>query len=347
MNILAIDTSCDETSVAITNQQKVISNVLFSQSKLHNQYGGVYPSLAKREHLINIKPAINLALKRAHLNFKQIKALAITFGPGLAPALEVGISATKELSQKYNLPVIPVDHIEGHIYSVFATNQNNLPNRQFRFPILAFVISGGHTELILLKDHINYQIVGSTLDDAAGEALDKAARVLGLGYPGGPIIENLAKLGDPTKYILPIPMIKHKTLDFSYSGLKTAFKRVVYSLKEAEKLKELSNLAASFQQAVFKSLLLKLEKAVLLYQPKLVTVSGGVSDNKQLRKQTRALLKSIAPVYFTALKNLTTDNAAMIGVAAFFKYQKGIVLKNPQKLERIPRANLDFYVKKA
>lgn len=346
MNILAIDTSCDETSVAITNGLKVITNVLFSQSKLHSAYGGVYPSLAKREHLTKIKPAIKLALKRANLTFKQIQAIAITFGPGLAPALQVGINVAKDISQKYNLPLIPVDHIEGHIYSTLASNKEGKPQRQFIFPLLAFIISGGHTQLVLMKDHISYQIIGQTLDDAAGEALDKAARVLGLGYPGGPIIEKLAKNGQSDKYSLPIPMIKHQSLDFSYSGLKTAFKRLVYSLTESQKLQEIPNLTASFQQAVFTSLLIKLKKAISLYQPKLVVIGGGVSDNRQLRQQIRKLVKNQIPVYFPPLKNLTGDNAAMIGVAGYFKFKKGLILEDISKLDRIPRANLDIYINK-
>ena len=345
MLILSIDTSCDETAVAVTKQRRVLSNVLFSQIKLHQQYGGVYPSLAKREHLTKIEPAINLALKRARLNLKQIKALAVTFGPGLPPALEVGVNKAKELANKYQKPLIPVDHIEGHIYSVFAQNKAGKPIRNFSFPTLAFIISGGHTELVLWQDHIKYKIIGQTLDDAAGEALDKAARLIGLGYPGGPIIERLAKKGNPNQYPLPTPMLQHKSLDFSYSGLKSAFKRLVYSLSEKEKNQHLADLCASFQAVVIKSLLIKLNLALRSNKVKALIVGGGVSDNKELRKQIRRLVKQHQiRVYFPPLKYLTTDNAAMIGVAAYYKYQKGIYLKNPDQLDRIPRANLDVYV---
>lgn len=344
MNILAIDTSCDETSVAITSGQKIISNVLFSQAKLHSQYGGVFPSLAKREHLTKIKPTVALALKRARLNWKQIAAIAVTFGPGLAPALEVGINMAKELSKKYSLPLIPVDHLEGHIYSAFVQNQQGKPNREIKFPLLALIVSGGHTQLVLMRQHVHYQILGQTLDDAAGEALDKAARLLGLGYPGGPIIERLAKTGNCQKYLLPIPMQHHAGLDFSFSGLKTAFKRVVYNLPEPEKNQNLNHLCASFQQAVITALLLKLKLAITQYQPKLLVVGGGVADNQALRQQIRALFKKQLPIYFPAQKFLNGDNAAMIGVAASFKYQKGIILKNPNKLDRLPRANLNYYL---
>ncbi len=344
MMILSIDTSCDETSAALTQEQKVLSNVLFSQVKIHAPYGGVFPSLAKREHLTKIKPAVALALKRANLTMDKVEAIAVTFGPGLPPALEVGVNFAKALAQKYHQPLIPVDHLEGHIYSTITQNQKGKPNRQFCFPLLALIVSGGHTQLVLMKDHVNYQIIGQTLDDAAGEALDKAARLMGLGYPGGPIIERLAKTGQANQYALPVPMLKHQSLDFSYSGLKAAFKRLIYTLDEKQKLTDLSNLCASFQQTVITSLLKKLQMAIKQYQPKLVVVGGGVSDNKELRKQLRVLLANKIPVYFPALKNLTGDNAAMIGVAAYFKWQKGIYLKDPTRLDRLPRTNLNNYL---
>jgi N6-L-threonylcarbamoyladenine synthase len=344
MIILAIDTSCDETSVAITNKQQILSNVLFSQIKIHAPYGGVYPTLAKREHLGKITPAINLALKRARLKIKEIEAVAVTFGPGLAPALEVGINTAKELVNKYQLPLIPVDHLEGHIYSAFVQNRQGNPKRSFQFPLLALIVSGGHTQLVLMKDHVQYQIKGQTRDDAAGEALDKAARLIGLGYPGGPIIERLAKQGDPHKYSLPIPMQKQIGLDFSYSGLKSAFKRLVSQLSEKEKLDNLANLCASFQQTVITSLLNKLKNATYSLQPKLLIVGGGVANNKELRRQIRLLVKKQVPVFFPPQKNLNGDNAAMIGVAGYFKWQKGIYLKDPSQLDRLPRTNLDNYV---
>lgn len=345
MNILAIDTSCDETSVAITNKQRILSNIIFSQVKLHQQFGGVFPSLAKREHLTKIQPIITLALKRAGLNWRQIQAIAVTFGPGLAPALEVGINTAKQLSQKYQLPLIPVDHLEGHIYSVFIQSQSNNPKRLIKFPLLALIVSGGHTQLVLMTQHLHYQILGQTLDDACGEAFDKAARLLGLGYPGGAIIERLAKTGDPTKYPLPIPMQHHPGLDFSYSGLKTAFKRLVYGLSEQEKNQNLSHLCAGFQQTIITSLILKLKLAIAKYQPKLLVIGGGVADNQMLRKQVRKEFKKQLPIYFPPLKRLSGDNAAMIGVVAHFKFQNGIVLKDPIKLDRLPRANLNYYLK--
>lgn len=346
MLILSIDTSCDDTSVAITEKRQVIAKVQFSQIKVHAPFGGVYPSLAKREHLTKIDPAIFLALKRAKLTFKEIEAIAVTYGPGLPPALEVGVQKAIVLAKKYHKPLIPVDHLEGHIYSSFAQNQQGKPTHEFKFPTLAFIISGGHTQLVLLKEHLNYQIFGETLDDAAGEALDKAARLLGLGYPGGPIIEKLAKQGGPTKYILPIPMQQFKDLRFSFSGLKTAFKRLVYKLTEKEKLSNLADLCASYQNAIFTALLGKLKLALKIYSVKQVVFGGGVTDNKELRKRARKIIKPFKiPIYFPPYKYLSTDNAAMIGVVAYYKYQKGIIINNPDKLDRIPRSNLDNYLK--
>ena len=345
MIILAIDTSCDETSVAVTSGRRILSNVLFSQIKIHAPYGGVYPILAKCEHLAKIDPAVKLALKRARLSLNDINAIAVTFGPGLAPALEVGINKAKALANEFTKPLIPVDHIEGHIYSPFVENQNGKPKRPLLFPLMAFVISGGHTELVLLPKAVHYHILGETLDDAAGEALDKAARLLNLGYPGGPIIERLAKTGNPKKYSLPLPLAGSTNLSFSYSGLKTAFKRVVEALPEKQKQKDLNDLSASFQSVLIKSLVIKLKLALKRYPVKMLSVGGGVADNRALRAAIRQAAKETnVPVYFPTTKSLTTDNAAMIGVAAHFKQEKGIFIKDIGKLDRIPRANLDQYV---
>jgi N6-L-threonylcarbamoyladenine synthase len=345
MKILSIDTSCDETSIAITEGRKTITHVEFSQIKVHQPYGGVYPSLAKREHLTKINPAIHLALKRTRLSIEKIDAFAVTFGPGLAPALEVGINTAKNLAKKHNKPLIPVDHIEGHIYSSYVQNSAGKPNRNIEFPFLAFIISGGHTQLVLVTDHIKYKIIGETLDDAAGEALDKAARMLGLGYPGGAVIERLAKNGKNDSFKLPIGMQKHQGLDFSFSGLKTAFNRLLRKMSEDEINKNMENLAASFQNAVFTALLVKLERALKNESYKNIVFGGGVSANMNLRKRVRKLAKKYkAKVYFPSLKYLSSDNASMIGVVAHYKYQKGIVLQNLEKLDRAPRASLDMFV---
>lgn len=348
MNILAIDTSADETSVAITNKQRVISNVIFSQIALHAQYGGVFPSLAKREHYSKIKPAIELALKKANTHFTDISAIAVTFGPGLPPALEVGVSTAKNLALVYKKPLIPVDHIEGHIYSPFVQNRNGNPHKPFIFPFLALVVSGGHTELVLVKNHIHYTILGQTLDDAAGEAIDKAGRLLGIGYPAGNALEELAKKGDKTLYALPIPMIKLPGYDFSYSGLKTSFKHLISTLSEKERVKHVHDLAACFQETVIQSLLLKLDRVMKKNSSiPLLVLGGGVSANKILTARFRALAHSYnMKAYTPPYHYLSGDNAAMIGVVAWFKYRAGIVLtgkKQIQNLDRAPRANLDQF----
>ncbi len=345
MIILSIDTSADETSVAITSGRKTIASVQFSQIPIHKNYGGIYPILAKREHQAKIVPVIDHTLRKARTEISQIDAFAVTFGPGLPPALEVGVQKAKELALTYKKPLIPVDHIEGHIYSAFVQNRNGNPAREMKFPCLALVISGGHTELVLMNDHIDYSIIGTTLDDAAGEALDKAARMLGFQYPGGPIIEQFALKGNIKAIPFPIPMLKSGTLDFSYSGIKTAFKYMLEKMSPEEKIAALPDLCATFQNSVFESIKQKFRKAILKYNPKIISVGGGVSSNVLLRKNLREIAKECnKSIYFPPYKYLNTDNAAMIGVAAFYKYEKGIYLTDPTKLDRIPRANLDSWI---
>ncbi|MBU2592096.1 MAG: tRNA (adenosine(37)-N6)-threonylcarbamoyltransferase complex transferase subunit TsaD [Patescibacteria group bacterium] len=345
MKILAIETSCDETAAAVTEGRKILSNAVFSQINIHKKYGGVYPVLAKRAHQEKVGPIIEKALKDAGVKIGQIDAFAATFGPGLVIALEVGLNKAKELALKYQKPLIPVDHIEGHVYSVFGQNRNGLPKRNFDFPFLALIVSGGTTSLIMVEDHLKYQILGKTLDDAAGEALDKAAKMIGLGYPGGPIIEELAKEGNPDFLSLPMPMKQRKDLDFSYSGLKTAFKRELEKLSSKSINKNLANLAASFQETVFGSIIDKLESALEETGVKTLAVGGGVIANTALRKKIRAVVrKKGVSVYFPYQKRLFNDNAAMIGVAAYFKYRKGVYLTgNFDKLDRVGRPELKIW----
>ncbi len=346
--ILAIDTSCDETSVAVTSGRKVISNIIVSQTALHAPFGGVYPTVAKREHESKLKPAIALALRRAYISMTQLSAIAVTFGPGLPPALEVGVRTAKELAIEHNLPIIPVDHIEGHIYSVFAQNKNGKPGRDIAFPFLALIVSGGHTELVLVKNHIDYYILGETLDDAAGEALDKTARMLGLGYPGGAVLERIALQGDPTRFHFPIPMPQRHDLNFSYSGLKTAMMRTLAPMSEEERIQNIPHLAASFQRTVVISLIKKLEKAMREHPTKLVILGGGVGQNILLAHQFRsAVRKQGAKPLTPAYRYLYGDNAAMIGIVAHFKLHNAIIIKTREKIEkldRVPRAHLDTWV---
>lgn len=346
MKILAIETSCDETAAAVTEGRKILSNAVFSQINLHKKYGGVYPALARREHEKKIDPVVNKALANAKTKIEEIDAIAVTFGPGLVIALEVGIKKAKELAQKYNKPLIPVDHTEGHIFSGFCQNKNGKPDKEIKFPFLALIVSGGHTSIILIKDYLKYAILGKTLDDAAGEALDKAAKMMGLGYPGGPIIEKLAEKGDSKFLDLPIPMAKIKTLDFSYSGLKTAFKNKMEKMKRTEIINHLPDLAASFQKTVFESIIKKLSDAIDQTEVKNLAIGGGVMANKKLRQMIGKLAKEKdIKLYHPYSKKLYGDNGAMIGVAGYFKYQKGIFLKeNFQKLERFGRPNLKMWV---
>lgn len=344
MNILAIDTSCDETAVAITNGRKILSNVIYSQVLIHKKWGGVVPSLAKRAHQERIDFVVEEALKKYSRasSFSSIDAVAITYGPGLAIALEVGIQKAKELARKHKKKLIAVNHMEGHMYSCFAQNREGNPDIPISFPYLALLVSGGHTELVLFKDHLSYKILGETIDDAAGEALDKAAKLLGFGYPGGPLIERLSQeVKHRDKYTLPRPMKKSEDLNFSFSGLKTAFYYLLKKLDEKEKNEHMKLLASSFQEAVFESLLFKTEKAIRKTGVNKLLVGGGVIANKHLRNYIRRLVKKYkGRVLFPPFQYLSGDNAAMIGIAASYKAQRGVFVKNHSKLDRIPRLSL-------
>jgi len=347
--ILAIDTSCDETSAALTQGRRILSNIVSSQINIHKKYGGVFPALAKRAHEEKIDYVIKEALKRARVELKSLSAIAVTYGPGLAIALEVGIKKAKELSKNQKIPLIAVNHMEGHIYSTIAQNRNGKPEREIKFPGLCLLVSGGHTELVLMTNHGKYKVLGHTLDDACGEALDKAAKILKLGYPGGPIIERLAEelCSAPRAcpsidiYRFNQPLKEKKNLNFSYSGLKTQFLYLVGRMKEEEMGRELRNLAFSFQEAAFKQLIRKTSQAVEIYQPKTLIAGGGVIANKYLKKLLRRLVKeNKIPIFFPINKNLIGDNAAMIGVAAFYKYQRNEIVKNIETLDREPRLSL-------
>jgi len=336
--ILAVDTSLDETSVAITRGRRVLTNVVFSQIKYHQKYRGVMPSLAKRLHQEKLPLVIKKALKNVSLQKKDIDIWAVTQGPGQAIALEVGINTVKKLAPKYQKPIIAVNHMIGHVYSAFCQNKNAKPEREFEFPYLVLIISGGHTQLLLFKDHLKFELLGETLDDAVGEALDKAARMLGFGYPGGPIIERLSKKGKVDKYKLPVPLIHKGGLDFSYSGLKTA---LLYKTKEMGKLskQEIYDLSASFQATVIKSFLFKIKRAFKEYRDidRLIVV-GGVSSNEAIRRGLKKEFKD-KNILFPSLKGVFTDNAAMIGVAAYYYYLSK-KWADSNNLDRLP--NMDF-----
>lgn len=339
MKILAIETSCDETAVAVVEGRRVLSNVIYSQVLIHKKWGGVVPSLAKRAHEEKIDYVISEATKKFPI--EELDAVAVTQGPGLAVALEVGIKRAKELADKYDKKLISINHLEGHLYSPFVQNSRGSPAIEFEFPYLGLVISGGHTEIVRFKNHLDYEVIGSTIDDAAGEAIDKAAKLLGLGYPGGPVMETLAKQGkNKDSFNFPRPMLHSRDLNFSFSGLKTSF---YYFLKKnpPKNASEIRQLASSFQEAVFDTIIKKTEKAIIITGINRLIIGGGVSANLYLRKKLRDLVKKHhGKVLFPSFKYLTGDNAAMIGVVASYKANEGIYVEDRQSLDRIPRMSL-------
>ena len=352
MKILAIETSCDDTCAAVLENDRLLSSVISSQTDLHAKWGGVVPDIAKRAHAERIDPVIIEALIRSKIYdlrnknktieslIKNIDVIAVTLGPGLAIALGIGVNTAKEMAIKYNKKLIGVNHVEGHILANLIKNKEGKPDRKIEFPALALTVSGGHTKLILMKEIGDYTVIGETLDDAAGEALDKAAKMMGLGYPGGPIIERLAEKGDKKYLVLPRPLSGQKNFDYSFSGLKTSF---YYQIKDwpKEKIGEnLANLSASFQDAVFDSLLIKFKKAVEFYNPKTLLASGGVMANLELRKRLRKMAKEDnTPIYMPVKKQFNTDNAAMIGITAYYKALRDEFVEDKEELDRDPRLN--------
>ncbi len=382
--ILAIDTSCDETSAAVTLGRIVLSNIIASQTEIHQEYGGVFPTLAKRAHQQNIKPVVKTALKRAGVKLSQLDAVAVTAGPGLAPALEVGIDFAKKLSLQENMPLAAINHIEAHALSVLAYRcSRDLPIKeilqkkeslgsekpfadslkikklasalvnfkkqelQAKFPVLAVVVSGGHTEFILVKDIGSYQILGQTIDDAAGEALDKVGRMLNLGYPAAPAMEELAKKGDKHRFQFPLPMTEKPNFNVSYSGLKTSAQRLIEELKADSSWNQetIIDFSASFQFAVFRHLDYKLNKLLQHFekdeQPaiKQIWLGGGVARNIELRRHLRKIARNFNLKVKTPYeKRLCSDNAAMIGIAANFHYLSGSTIPaRPSQIDKLDR----------
>jgi N6-L-threonylcarbamoyladenine synthase len=309
--ILAIETSCDETAAAVIKDGKIISSIIASQAELHSQYGGVVPEVAAREHVPTIIPTIDMALKKSRTKLTDLDVIAVTHGPGLATSLHTGIDAAKSLSLALNIPLLPVNHMEAHIYANFIDSEVSLP-------ALILVVSGGHTMLVFMKKHGQYKILGNTLDDAAGEAFDKTAKIMGLGYPGGPLISKLAQEGNPQAYKFPRPMIKSGNLNFSFSGLKTA---VLYEAQKHLPLsKQVKNdLAASLQAAIVETLIAKTQAAAEQYKPRTLMLGGGVAANKQLREHFIVLADQLNLNYSIPPMVYCTDNAAMIGLAAHYR----------------------------
>jgi N6-L-threonylcarbamoyladenine synthase len=318
--ILAIETSCDETAAAVVENGRVLlASTVASQMDVHARYGGVFPEVASRQHVLAIVPVIEQTLAKAHMTLDDVDAIAATRGPGLAGSLLVGLNAAKGLALGKNLPLVGVNHLEGHIYSAWVYNAGEPVPPEPQFPILALLVSGGHTELNLMEGHLGYRRLGSTLDDAAGEAFDKVARLLGLPYPGGPSLQKAAEDGDPQAFKFPRAWLEG-TWNFSFSGLKTAVLRETKRLEAAGRPLPVADLAASFQAAVVDVLVNKTINAAREFGAKEILVAGGVSANHALRGAFQA--QGEFPVHIPPL-SLCTDNAAMVAAAGYFRHALG------------------------
>ncbi len=320
--ILAIETSCDETACAvIENGRALLASTVASQMELHARFGGVYPEVASRQHVLSIIPVVEQTLAQSNVTLKDVDAIAVTRGPGLAGSLVVGMNMAKGLALGLNLPIVGVNHLEGHIYSAWVYNAGESVPPEPQFPLMALLVSGGHTELNLMTGHLTYERLGSTLDDAAGEAFDKVARLLSLPYPGGPSIQKAAEGGDPARFKFPRARLDNP-YDFSFSGVKTAVLYEVNDLKKRHKTLPVEDLAASFQAAVVETLFEKTMQAARAYKAKEILVAGGVSANRPLRNAftSQTEFKVNIPAF-----SLCTDNAAMIAAAGYYRYALGHV----------------------
>ena len=320
--ILAIESSCDETACAvIENGRALLASTVASQMDIHARYGGVFPEVASRQHVLSVIPVVQQALAKSNLSLNDMDAIAVTRGPGLAGSLVVGMNMAKGLALALGLPLVGVNHLEGHVYSAWIYNKGDEMPVEPQFPLMALLVSGGHTELNLMTDHLTYKRLGSTLDDAAGEAFDKVARLLGLPYPGGPSIQKSAEGGDPTRFKFPRARLENP-YDFSFSGLKTAVLYEVNALKKKSSMLPVEDLAASFQATVVDTLFKKTMQAARDHHAKEILVAGGVSANRALRQafQNQTEIKVHIPAF-----SLCTDNAAMIAAAGYFRYVLGYV----------------------
>ena len=336
MIILAIESSCDDTCVAILKDKELLSNVVSSQTEFHNKYGGVMPELASRLHIEKISFVIKEALTKANIELKDIDYIAFTVGPGLVGSLHVGMQAAKTLALLLNKPLVPIHHLAGHIYS-------NRFVKEFNFPLMALVVSGGNTELVYMEDELKFKIIGETLDDAVGEAYDKVSRLLGTGYPGGPAIDKLAHIGEIT-YKLPMPK-NDDTLDFSYSGLKSAVINLIHNMDQRNQEYKKEDIAASFQDVATNILIKKVKLALKQYsEVKTFVAAGGVAANSGLREKLQDLLESKHKNIDLILPRLALcgDNAAMIGMCAYYKIMSN-TYNNDLEISAIPQYPLEDF----
>lgn len=331
--ILAIESSCDETAASVVkNGREVLSNVIYTQIALHTQYGGVVPEIASRKHIEKINQVIEQALTDAQVTLKDITAIAVTYGPGLVGALLVGVSAAKAISFATGIPLIGVHHIEGHI------SANFIENKELEPPFICLVVSGGHSHLVTVKDYGEYEILGRTRDDAAGEAFDKVARAIGLGYPGGPKIDKVAKEGNPQAIHFPRAKVAQNEYDFSFSGLKSAVLNYLNSCQMKGEEVNTADVAASFQKAVTDVLVEHSMEAVKQYGYDKFAIAGGVASNSALRAAFEKACKEQNITFYHPSPIFCTDNAAMIGVAGYYEYCKGV--RHGYDLNAVPNLKL-------
>lgn len=316
--ILAIETSCDETSVSvIQNGRQILSNIISSQINIHKEFGGVVPEIASRHHLDNMNRVVEEALEVANITFEDIDIIGVTKGPGLVGALLIGLATAKALAFSLKVPLIGVHHIKGHICA------NYLEHQELKPPFLSLVVSGGHTHIVNVLDYHTYEVLGRTRDDAVGEAYDKVARVLGLGYPGGPKIDKIAKTGNPHAIDFPRVYLEQGSLDFSFSGIKTAVLNYINAQKQKGNDIHVADVAASFQMAVIEVIVKKVLHAIKQTGRKSLAMAGGVAANSLLREELRKACESEGITLYCPSITLCTDNAAMIGCAAYYEYMNG------------------------
>lgn len=331
--ILAIESSCDETAAAVVkNGRTVLSNIINSQIDIHTLYGGVVPEIASRRHIENINPVVEMALKEAGVTLDDITAVAVTYGPGLVGALLVGVAEAKAIAFAKRKPLVGVHHIEGHI------SANYIEHKELEPPFAALVVSGGHTHLVMVEDYGKYEIIGRTRDDAAGEAFDKVARAVGLGYPGGPKIDKLAKEGNPYAIDFPRAHIEDAPYDFSFSGIKSAVLNYLNSCEMKGEEVNRADLVASFQNAVVEALVTRTMKLVDEMKLKKLVVAGGVASNSALRASLQESCDKRNVKFYSPSPKLCTDNAAMIGAAGYYEYINGV--RHGYDLNAVPNLKL-------